>query len=95
MRTGRSVFFGDASSIRSWQNDPKVQIHGPGWSKVILGEDAAANWEKYIDVIATSIAENGGRSCLNASSVFGLHHTDAKSQKRSHNDLHRLNRDIR
>ena len=70
MRTGRSVFFGDASSIRAWQNDPKVQIHGPGWSKVILGEDAASNWEKYIDVIATSIAENGGRSCLNASSVW-------------------------
>jgi hypothetical protein len=70
MRTGRSVFFGDASSIRAWQNDPKVQIHGPGWSKVILGEDAAANWDKYIDVIAISIAENGGRSCLNASSVW-------------------------
>jgi acyl-CoA reductase-like NAD-dependent aldehyde dehydrogenase len=70
MRTGRSVFFGDASSIRAWVNDPKVQIHGPGWSKVILGEDAAANWEKYIDVIVTSIAENGGRSCLNASSIW-------------------------
>ncbi|HSE43459.1 MAG TPA: aldehyde dehydrogenase family protein [Acidobacteriota bacterium] len=70
MRTGRSVFFGDASSIRAWQNDPKIQIHGPGWSKVILGKDAAENWEQYIDVIATSISENGGRSCLNASSVW-------------------------
>jgi acyl-CoA reductase-like NAD-dependent aldehyde dehydrogenase len=70
MRTGRSVFFGDASSIRAWQNDPKIQIHGPGWSKVILGKDAAENWQQYIDIIATSIAENGGRSCLNASSVW-------------------------
>jgi acyl-CoA reductase-like NAD-dependent aldehyde dehydrogenase len=70
MRTGRSVFFGDSSSIRDWKNDPKVQIHGPGWSKVILGSDAAENWEQYIDVIATSILENGGRSCLNASSVW-------------------------
>lgn len=70
MRTGRSIFFGDASTIRGWKNDPKVQIHGPGWSKVILGEDAAKNWEQYIDVVATSILENGGRSCLNASSIW-------------------------
>lgn len=70
MRTGRSVFFGDSSSIQGWKNDPKVQIHGPGWSKVILGADAAKNWEQYIDVIATSILENGGRSCLNASGVW-------------------------
>jgi acyl-CoA reductase-like NAD-dependent aldehyde dehydrogenase len=74
MRTGRSVFFGDSSSIQGWKNDPKVQIHGPGWSKVILGADAAKNWEQYIDVIATSILENGGRSCLNASSVWAPSH---------------------
>jgi acyl-CoA reductase-like NAD-dependent aldehyde dehydrogenase len=66
----RSMLFGDASTTKAWAHDPRVELHGPGYSKVILGEDAADEWEKYIDVIAGSIAANGGRSCINASGVW-------------------------
>ena len=48
----------------------RVEIHGPGYSKVVLGADALANWEQHIDMIAASIADNGGRSCVNASGVW-------------------------
>lgn len=67
---GRSLLFGDSSTTSAWANDPRVEIHGPGYSKVIIGEDCVDDWENYLDVIAASIAENGGRSCVNASAVW-------------------------
>ncbi|MDZ7361546.1 MAG: aldehyde dehydrogenase family protein [candidate division KSB1 bacterium] len=70
LRSGRSMFFGDQSSVRAWAQDPRVQIHGPGWSKVIIAGDKIAEWEKYLDLMVTSVVENGGRSCLNASGVW-------------------------
>ncbi len=68
--TGRGMVFGDVSSTGKWKGDPRIEIHGPGYSKVVIGEDAIENWEDYIDVIVSSIAENGGRSCINASGVW-------------------------
>jgi acyl-CoA reductase-like NAD-dependent aldehyde dehydrogenase len=47
-----------------------VQIHGPGWSKVLVGEDCVARWDEHVDTMVASIADNGGRSCLNASGVW-------------------------
>jgi acyl-CoA reductase-like NAD-dependent aldehyde dehydrogenase len=73
-RTGRGMMFGDASSVGAWKDDPRVELHGPGYSKVVIGEDCADDWEKHIDVIATSIADNGGRSCVNASGVWVTRH---------------------
>lgn len=66
----RAMLFGDASTTKAWRNDPRVELHGPGFSKVILGEDAAANFEPYLDIIVQSISANGGRSCINASAVW-------------------------
>lgn len=66
----RAMLFGDASTTKAYRHDPRVELHGPGFSKVILGEDAAGNWEQHIDVIVQSIAANGGRSCINASAVW-------------------------
>jgi acyl-CoA reductase-like NAD-dependent aldehyde dehydrogenase len=70
LRCGRSMLFGDASTVGAWKDDPRVQLHGPGWSKVILGEDQAEAWENHLDLMAASVADNGGRSCLNASGVW-------------------------
>ncbi len=74
MRTDRSMIFGDERSVRGWVGDPRVQIHGPGWSKVLLGEDGAEAWESHLDTIVASVAENGGRSCLNASGIWTPRH---------------------
>ena len=73
----RSMLFGGSATTAPWQNDSRVELHGPGFSKVVLGEDAADNWEKHIDVIAGSIAANGGRSCINASGVWTPRNAEA------------------
>lgn len=70
LRCNRSMFFGDQASVQAWAKDGRVQIHGPGWSKIIIGQDKIAEWEKYIELMATAVVENGGRSCLNASGVW-------------------------
>jgi acyl-CoA reductase-like NAD-dependent aldehyde dehydrogenase len=72
--TGRGMVFGDASTTKLYATDPRIEVHGPGFSKVILGDDEADNWEQYIDVIAASIADNSGRSCVNASGVWTPRH---------------------
>jgi acyl-CoA reductase-like NAD-dependent aldehyde dehydrogenase len=64
------MFFGDVASLRAWQNDPRIELHGPGYSKVYIGEDKIEEWEKYLDVMAGSIADNSGRSCINASGIW-------------------------
>jgi acyl-CoA reductase-like NAD-dependent aldehyde dehydrogenase len=69
-RTGRSMFFGDVSAVGAWEGDPRVEIHGPGHSKVLVGDDQLAEWKAYVDLIASSVADNGGRSCVNASGVW-------------------------
>lgn len=66
----RAMLFGDSATTRPYRKDSRVQLHGPGYSKVILGEDAADEYEKYVDVIVSSILANGGRSCINASAVW-------------------------
>ncbi len=77
---GRGVVFGDVSTVGAWEGDSRVEIHGPGYSKVILGEDCADEWEKYLDVMIASIAENGGRSCVNSSAVWTPAHAEEISE---------------
>ena len=64
------MIFGDKSTTDLYAGDPGVQVHGPGFSKILIGEDEIENWEKYIDVMVSSISDNGGRSCVNASAVI-------------------------
>jgi hypothetical protein len=68
--SGRSLLFGDASTTARWAADPRVEIHGPGRSKVLLGPDMADDWEGLLDIILASILDGGGRSCINASTVL-------------------------
>jgi len=73
---GRGMVFGDVASTRVWQGDPRIEIHGPGYSKIVIGEDAIDDWEKYLDVMVASILENSGRSCINASGVWVPRHAE-------------------
>ncbi len=73
---GRGMVFGDVASTKRWQSDPRVEVHGPGYSKVVIGPDMADDWERHLDVIAESISSNGGRSCVNASGVWVTRHAD-------------------
>jgi len=71
---GRGMVFGDVSSTSRWKADPRVEVHGPGYSKVVIGEDAVDGWERHLDLIVASAVDNGGRSCVNASGVWVPRH---------------------
>ncbi len=66
---GRSLLFGDESTTSQWAADPRIEVHGPGRSKVLFGPDEAERWEEHLDVLVESVAANGGRSCINASTI--------------------------
>lgn len=68
-KCGRALIFGDKSTTDRYAGNPAVQCHGPGFSKILIGEDKIENWEDYLDMIDTSATANGGRSCINASAV--------------------------
>jgi len=66
---GRALVFGDKSTTAPYAGNPAIQVHGPGLSKIIVGEDQIERWPEFIDLMVASIADNGGRSCINASAV--------------------------
>jgi hypothetical protein len=66
---GRSLLFGDKNTTAPYASNPAIQIHGPGYSKVLVGEDQIERWPEFIDLMAGAISDNGGRSCINASAV--------------------------
>jgi hypothetical protein len=71
---GRALIFGDKSTTQQYAGNPGIQIHGPGFSKILIGEDEIENWPRYLDLMVASISENGGRSCINASAVVVPRH---------------------
>ena len=66
----RSMLFGGGDTVAPWRQDPRVEVHGPGRSKILLGDDEARRWESHLDLVCDSVSANGGRSCINASSVW-------------------------
>lgn len=69
-RCGRAMLFGGGTTVAPWLNTPRVEIHGPGRSKIIIHEGDTPNYEECLDLIVESVAKNGGRSCINASGVW-------------------------
>jgi acyl-CoA reductase-like NAD-dependent aldehyde dehydrogenase len=82
---GRALIFGDKSTTDQYAKNPAIQIHGPGFSKILIGDDEIERWPEYIDLIVASISDNGGRSCINASAVvvpkYGAEIAEALAKK--------------
>jgi hypothetical protein len=70
----QNMMFGSGPTVRPWVGDPGVELHGPGFSKVLVASDLADKWKDYLDLIETSVAVNGGRSCINASGIWTSAH---------------------
>ncbi len=68
-RAGRVMLFGDDSTVKQYANDERVEVHGTGYSKFLIGEDEIDNWPRYVDTIVESISANSGRSCICTSTV--------------------------
>ena len=42
----RNLIFGGTPTIEQYGNNPQVQVHGPGFSKILLGDDQVDDWEE-------------------------------------------------
>src|SRR5213593_517055 len=54
-RTNRSMIFGGTATVERYKGDRRVQVHGPGFSKILLGDDVVDQWEKYLDMMVDSV----------------------------------------
>src|SRR6202158_4402235 len=71
----RSLIFGGSATVEQYKGNPRVQAHGPGFSKILLGDDQVDNWRKYLDIMVDSVLVNSGRGCINCSGVWASRHT--------------------
>jgi acyl-CoA reductase-like NAD-dependent aldehyde dehydrogenase len=71
----RSLIFGGQPTVDKYRGNPAVQAHGPGFSKILLGDDQVDNWEAHLDAMVESVVANSGRGCINASGIWASRHT--------------------
>jgi len=71
----KSLVFGGQPTVDRYRGNPRVQAHGPGFSKILLGDDQVDRWEQYLDVMVDSVFLNSGRSCINTSGIWASRHT--------------------
>ena len=71
----RSLIFGGTATVEQYAANPAVQVHGPGFSKILFGEDQVDNWEQYLDLMVDSVLINSGRGCINCSGIWAPRHT--------------------
>jgi acyl-CoA reductase-like NAD-dependent aldehyde dehydrogenase len=76
----RSLIFGGTATVEQYKGNPRVQAHGPGFSKILLGDDVVDNWPKYLDMMCDSVFVNSGRGCINCSGVWASRHTKEIAQ---------------
>jgi len=74
-RSNRTMIFGGTPTVERYRGDARVQVHGPGFTKILLGDDVVDEWEKYLDVMVDSVFLNSGRGCINCSGVWASRHT--------------------
>jgi len=72
---GRNLIFGGTATVDRYRGNPGVQAHGPGFSKILLGDDQVDRWEQFLDVMVDSVFVNSGRSCINCSGIWASRHT--------------------
>ncbi len=71
----RNLIFGSTATVDRYRGNPRVQAHGPGFSKILLGDDQVDHWEKFLDVLVESVLINSGRSCINCSGIWASRHS--------------------
>jgi acyl-CoA reductase-like NAD-dependent aldehyde dehydrogenase len=72
---GRTLIFGGTPTVDRYRGNPHVQAHGPGFSKILLGDDQVDRWEDCLDVMVDSVFVNSGRGCINCSGIWASRHT--------------------
>src|SRR6476619_5368231 len=60
----RTMIFGGQATVDRYRGNPKVQAHGPGVSKILIGDDVVDQWETFLDLMVDSVFLNSGRGCI-------------------------------
>ena len=76
----RAMIFGGTATVEQYRGNPRVQAHGPGFAKILLGDDCVDDWEDYLDLMVESITINSGRGCINCSGIWASRHTKEIAQ---------------
>ena len=71
----RNLIFGGTATVDRYRGNPAVQAHGPGFSKILIGDDQVDRWERFLDVMVDSVFLNSGRGCINCSGIWASRHT--------------------
>jgi acyl-CoA reductase-like NAD-dependent aldehyde dehydrogenase len=81
----RNLIFGGTATVDRYRGNPKVQAHGPGFSKILFGDDQVDQWEPHLGLLFDSVFANSGRGCINCSGIWASRHggdiADALAQK--------------
>jgi len=70
----RSLIFGGTATVDRYRGNARVQAHGPGFSKILIGDDQVDDWEKHLNVMVDSVFANSGRGCINCSGIWASRH---------------------
>jgi hypothetical protein len=65
----RVMMFGDDATVSQYAHDERVEVHGSGRSKVLIGEDKIEQWRDFLPILIESVSANSGRSCICASAI--------------------------
>ena len=72
----RSLLFGSRATVEQHRGNPAVRVHGPGFSKILLGDDEVDRWEEHFEVLFESVFANSGRSCISCSGIWASRNTE-------------------
>lgn len=67
-----SIIFGSAQTVAAYRDHARIKPYGPGESKIIVDANYIDSFgqTKLVDLITDSMMFDGGRSCINASTVL-------------------------
>lgn len=63
-----AVVYGGQDVVDKYAADPRVVVHGPGRTKILITADR--DWRDHLDVVVESIANLGGMACVNTTAVL-------------------------
>ena len=76
---GRSLVFGSTETVKQYGANPAVQVHGPGYSKILFGDDQVDQWRDHLEMMVASVLLNSGRSCINCSGIWVSRHPNPRA----------------
>ncbi|MDA2925679.1 aldehyde dehydrogenase family protein [Acidobacteria bacterium AH-259-G07] len=70
----RNLIFGGTATVEQYKGNPRLQVHGPGFSKILFGDDQVDDWKQHLELMVDSVLINSGRSCISCSGIWVSRH---------------------